>query len=559
LIVTKERIFILLLIVSTCLVYANSFTGPFIYDDEPNILQNPYLRSLWPLDKALIAPPKSGLDGRPIASLSLALTYALFGYRVWGYHLINLLIHIFAGLTLYGIVRRSLLTERLKGRFGKDSSILAWVVAVLWLLHPLQTESVTYIIQRIESLMGLFFLLTLYTAIRASQSPRPGIWLGLSVVCCALGMGTKEVMIVAPVMVLLFDYLFIYESLSVALKQRAIYYGALAGCWIILGLLLMSGARSTGAGFDIGIGPVEYAANQCRIILHYIRLSFWPAQSCLDYKWELLKDWGQLLPFVGVISIITIIGIWGLYCRKGFSYPVLWFLGTLAPTSSFIPVANPAFEHRMYLPLAGLIALVVVYGYIFLSRLSRRFGKIEALSHTGLVLVFIVASAFGIRTFLRNRDYKSVVSIWQANVEAVPENPYSRVNLGKALFLSGRAEEAIVQFIRALEIAPQYAEAHNNLGVVLKSQGKIEQAIEHYKAALRTNPDYPDALFNLGNAYLSQGETEQAVYYYNRAVLVKPDFAEAHNRLADALKSQGKFEQAEFHYRKALELRGENK
>jgi len=537
---TRERIFVVLLVVSTCLVYANTMRGPFIYDDEPNILQNPHIRSLWPVGRALSAPPESGLDGRPAAALSFALTYALFGYKVWGYHLTNLLIHIFAGLTLFGIVRRSLLTEKLKERFAKDASTLAWVVATLWLVHPLQTESVTYIIQRIESLMGLFFLLTLYTAIRANQSPRPSVWQALSVICCAVGMATKEVMAAAPLMVFLYDYLFIRRSIRDGLRRGGLhYYTALAGCWIILGLLLLSGARFTGAGFSIGTGPVEYAANQGKIILHYIRLSFWPAQLCLDYNWQLIKDIGQLVPFVVIILIIIIISIWGLCRRKGFSYPVLWFFVILAPTSSFIPVANPAFEHRMYLPLAGLIALVVIYGYIFLGRLAGRFGKVEALNCVGLILVLTAASALGVRTFLRNRDYKTAVSIWQANVEVVPENPYSRVNLGKALFLSGKADEAIVQFNRALEIAPQYAEAHNNLAVALKSQGKIEQAVEHYKKALQTNPAYPDALYNLGNVYLSQGETEQAIYYYKRAIDVKPDFVEAHHRLVEALRAQG--------------------
>jgi hypothetical protein len=210
----------LLLVIVGSVAYATSFKGAFLFDDGVNIIENPNVRSLWPLTGAMSAPSTSGLTTRPIVCLSLALNYALCGYAVWGYHAFNLAVHLLAGLTLYGIVRRSLLSERLQARFGEHAEVLAWAAATIWTVHPLQTESVTYIIQRCESMMGLFYLLTLYTVIRAIQSRRVVAWSVAAVLCCALGMATKEVMVTAPVVVLLYDRAFGAGSLASALRLR---------------------------------------------------------------------------------------------------------------------------------------------------------------------------------------------------------------------------------------------------------------------------------------------------------------------------------------------------
>src|ERR1022692_1539631 len=209
----NERKFIPLMVVAAgLLAYHNSFTGPFIFDDFYSIEDNPTIHHLWPIWQTL-SPPRIGaptVEGRPLVNLSLAINYALGGYRLWGYHALNLTIHILAALTLFGIVRRTLLQPRLQERFGAAADGLALAVAVLWMVHPLQTESVTYIIQRAESLMGLFYLLTLYCFLRAAGAGGPGRfwWLAASVFACLLGMATKEVMVSAPLVVLLYDRTF---------------------------------------------------------------------------------------------------------------------------------------------------------------------------------------------------------------------------------------------------------------------------------------------------------------------------------------------------------------
>ena len=188
-----QKLIPLLVIVAGLLAYHNSFTGPFIFDDTFSIKENPTIRHLWPIWQSLSPPHRGGLavEGRPVINLSVAINYALGGYAVWGYHAFNLMVHILAGLTLFGLVRRTLVQPRLRERFGSVANELALATAVLWVVHPLQTESVTYIIQRAESIMGLFYLLTLYCFVRGVESRRRGLWSGLSVTACALGMASK--------------------------------------------------------------------------------------------------------------------------------------------------------------------------------------------------------------------------------------------------------------------------------------------------------------------------------------------------------------------------------
>jgi len=194
----------LLIFAAIMVAYANSFSGPFIFDDVLWISANPHIRHLWPLSNALQPPPGAG-TGRPSVCLTLALNYALSALEPWSYHLFNLAIHASAALVLFGIVRRTLQGPRLRERFGAHANYLAAAIAILWGVHPMQTESVTYVIQRMESLMGLFLLLTLYCVIRGHDSPRRLWWYAGAVACCALGMGTKEGMAITPIIVLLYD------------------------------------------------------------------------------------------------------------------------------------------------------------------------------------------------------------------------------------------------------------------------------------------------------------------------------------------------------------------
>ncbi|HEY6329206.1 MAG TPA: glycosyltransferase family 39 protein, partial [Blastocatellia bacterium] len=263
------------------LSYWFSFKGAFIYDEYPWIIDNLAIRHLWPPWKPMLAGDNAS---RPLIGLLDAIDYQISGFEPWSYHLVNLLIHICAGLALYGIVRRTLLSRRLNARFGKDSFALGLIVALIWLVHPLQTQSVTYVMQRCESAMGMFYLVCLYSSIRSFESKRKRLWYACAIAASVGGMLSKQVMVTAPVMVLLYDWVFATQSLKTSLKKRWALYAGLAATWAVLAVTVIISPVNMTAGFAVkSISSLDYFKTQLGVILYYLRLSLWPNRLCLDY------------------------------------------------------------------------------------------------------------------------------------------------------------------------------------------------------------------------------------------------------------------------------------
>ena len=368
-----------LLVMAVIAAYGNSFHGPFILDDTPSIVENPSIRHLGSA-QVLTAPPEAlTVVGRPVPNLSLAINYALGRLTVEGYHAVNLAIHILAALVLLGLVRRTLLLPALAARFGPASTGLALAVALVWALHPLQTESVTYIIQRAESLVGLFYLLTFYCLVRGATSAQGWVWYAAAVGACALGMASKEVMVSAPLVALLYDRLFISGSFKEGLRRRWGWYLALAATWAILGLLVyLSVGRGGSAGFGLGLTAWEYARTQFGCIIHYLRLAFWPNPLVLDYGGSTVSSAAEIVPYAIGVGLLLAATAVALAWRPKWGFLGVWFFAILAPTSSIVPlVGQTEAEHRMYLPLAAVVTLVVLAAYAALERLGRRAAQGE--------------------------------------------------------------------------------------------------------------------------------------------------------------------------------------
>ena len=490
-----------------------------------------------------------------MASLSLAINYAISGYSVWSYHLFNLIIHILAGLTLYGIIRRTLLSKQLKDRFGSHAVIISWTVSAIWLVHPIQTESITYIIQRTESLMGLFYLLTLYSAIGAMESSGKSLWPVVSVVCCGLGMGTKEVMVTAPILVLLYDRAFFVGSFASALRHRRGLYAGLAASWIILIAVMSTGPRSSSAGFGLDkITPWQYAGTQFGVIVHYLRLSFWPSGLCLDYSWPVTEKWPQIIPPMLFIVFLLAVTFWGLFRNYPWSYPAAWLFFILFPTSSFVPITDLAFEHRMYLPLAGLVTLLVMSGYMAAEYSAKQFRIYWAYYIAFMPAVGIIIALTCV-TVNRNKDYHSALSIWENVLKVSPDNARAHNNMGIALRLQGRLDEAMSHYRRSIQLAPDYADVHNNIGALLQFQGRLDEAVDYYNKALHIDPNYSKACNNLGIIMAMQGRFDEAVSYFRKAISLNRDYAEAYSNLGNALTSQGKFGEAINYYQQSLQIK----
>ena len=540
----------LLLIGIGLAAYSNSFEGAFLLDDETRIVNNPQIRQLWPPWGAMAQ------SSRPILQLSLALNYAVGGVNPWGYHAFNLAVHILAGLPLFGIVRRMLESDNLRARYGGASLWLAMAVAGIWLVHPLQTESVTYIIQRAESLMGLFFLLTLYCGIRACHSPHPRRWCIAAVLACALGMGSKEVMVSAPILTWLYDRVFISRSAGETFRRRWGLYAGLAATWFVLGASLATNRAEEQTFMVAGLNPWSYAVTQCEVIVHYLRLAAWPNPLVFDYAWPIAKPLSSVVPSAAVVLALLAGTVLALRQRGWVGFWGAWFFLVLAPTSSIMPIADVAFEHRMYLPLAAVVAVVVIGGHDLLERLGRRLrasGNLRGWVEAGLAVAAV--AVLGNETVRRNEDYRSELAMWSDTVAKRPDNPRAHSNLGYALGHQGKLEEAIAHYSEALRLKPDNVDVQNNLGSALRDQGRIEEAIAHLTEALRLNPNHADAQYNLGSALSDQGRIEEAIAHLTEALRLKPTYAEAQNNFGAALYRQGKLEEAIAHYSEALRLK----
>ena len=545
-----------MLVLAGLAAYSDSFNGPFIFDDTVTV-DKPSAKRLWPIRPILAGP-------RPIGQLTLALNYTLGGAGVKGYHVVNVTIHLLAGLILFGVMRRTLTMPHLARRFTEgNATALAFCTALLWTLHPLQTEAVTYVIQRMESLMGLFYLLTLYCLIRSASSPRPVGWTTAAVISCALGMGCKEVMVSAPVILLLYDRIFITGSFRETLRRRWGLYLGLAATWLVLGHSIAEavGAHATSAGFSLAsVTPREYARSQPGVILHYLALAFRPIGLCLDYSWPVAKNRADILPGAIVVGALLAATILALARRPMWGFPGAWFFLILAPTSSFLPIKDLAFEHRMYLPLVAVAAVAVVAVYLVGERLARRLGETEAeraLSAELLLLVLTISAAaiLGALTWRRNAQYQSGIAIWQDTVNKRSENPRAWNNLADALINADNYADVLRCCDEAIRLRPNFPEPYNNRGLWYAQQGQYSEAADNYSLAIQTRENFPMAYNNRASARIHLGQYEKAIEDCLRAIELDPELAMAYYNLGEAYSQTKDDAEAAAAYSKAIALK----
>lgn len=545
-----------LVFIAAVLAYHNSLQGPLVLDDPLAVTHNPSIRSLWPLGPVFSPPAECTVAGRPVANLTFALNYAVGGTGVWGYHAVNLGLHALSALLLFGVVRRTFLLagNSLNSQMpasrplGVRAQPLAAIAAALWAVHPLLSAAVSYISQRTELLMAFFYLATLYAFIRGATGGGKG-WLLLSVVACWLGIGSKETMVTAPLLVLLYDTVFVAGSFKAALMRRRWYYAGLAASWGLLAAL-MAGLSHREVGFGLGITWWRYALAECEAVLTYFKLIIWPSPLVFDYGPLVAASTTRTAAYAAGL-FAGLIGV-GFCCwrRPRLGFALAAFLILLAPTSSVVPIATqPIAENRVYLASAP----VVVAGVVGLfALLGRGFWVVGATA--GLALL--------VATHQRNEIFRDKVRLWEDNAGKRPLNPRSFANLGEAAIEAGNLELARKRFEQALSLRPEFVEARNNLGVVLHRLGRPDLAVLAFNEVLRLKPDFISALNNLGNALLQAGKPQDAQVQFETALRwasephrLVPDFPEIHNSAGNALLYQGKFGDALGHYEKAASLR----
>lgn len=522
--------------------YANSLAGAFVFDDQSSVLENTSIRRLWPPGPMLLPPPEAGICGRPFANLTFALNYAAHGLEARGYHVVNLAIHMAAASVLCLVVRRTLELPGLHGRFGAGAWPLAFAVSAWWALHPVQTITVNYISQRVEALMALCYLLTLYCFIRQAAEGRKR-WAILAVVCCLLGMAAKEVMITAPVIVLLYDRTFLAGSFREAFRRRGGLHLALAATWIFLGYLMVNAELATrGIGYSLGVSSFDYALSSSRAVWTYLRLAIWPRPLVFDYGWAFVSGFAEAAPYLAIVGSLGLLTLAALWRRPALGFAGAWFFVILSPSSSIAPIIQqPIAESRLYLPLAA-IAVLVVLG---LQRVHRQ----------AFIACLAVALVFGGLTWRRNRDYQTPIVLWSDTVAKRPGNARAHNNLGGALLTAGRTAEAVPHLETAVRLQPAYAEPRANLGVARLRLGDAAGAVAAFENALQLRPGAADTLCNLGEALLALGRTAEAIGRFEEAVRLRPGHAAAHNNLGATLAASGRIDEAIAHAEAALRAR----
>lgn len=535
---------------ATIAAYSRTFHVPFLLDDACAISSNPSIVRLADWRAVLDAPQAATTAGRPLLNLSFALNYAVGGLTVESYHLANLGIHVLAGLLLFGLFRRA--ATRAGSALG-DTNAAGWLalgVAAVWMLQPVQTEAVTYISERAESLMGLFALLTLYAFMRGvgrpGEAPRRR-WYVISVASCLGGMATKEIMAPVPVVVLLFDRAFVAASFREALAVRRWYYAGLAASWVLLAGLMTSasvlGHPSVGFHTPVPIG--RYLLTEAGVLVHYAGLVCWPHPLVFDYGVEVLvRNWQAALP--SVVVVIAGAGVAVLLWRR--SKPAGFLLGScfllLAPTT-LVPVAfDPMAESRLYLPSAAFGSLLAVAAYTLVGRRV-------------LPVLLAVAVAFGLLTWRRNDDYASAVGLWRDTVAKAPGSSRAHYSLGCELAGGrGQTPAARRELRRALRIRPVYPEARSRYAdLLVRIPGRLGDAIAEYRRVLRRQPDYVVARNNLGIALQTAGRTDAARREFERAIGTDPRYSPAQYNLANLLaRTPADWPAAIVHYRAALQV-----
>ncbi|MEZ6194599.1 MAG: tetratricopeptide repeat protein [Planctomycetota bacterium] len=534
--------------------YANGLDGPFVLDDLASIVHNETLRRGWAAPFVGPENPRgSTYEYRPLLTASLAANYAASGLAVRPYHVTNLVLHLVAATTLFLLVLGTLRLPRIPTATRRAALGLATAVTGLWVVHPLTTSAVTYTIQRGECLVVICYLGLIACVMRGGRDGASPRWSITAVAVCALGMAAKEVMVAAPIVALLYDRTFLAGDFRTALRRRPRMYVGLALTWIILAtLVILAQGRggSVQAGGPIGVGT--YLATQPVYLARYLSLVVWPTRLVFDYGTWTVSSPGEALPAILLALALIALALWALVKRPRWGFAGALVFAVLAPSSTFIPVqTQTGAEHRMYLPLAALLALIVVGAHALLA--SRGRGVVRVLG--GAVFAAVVALALVTRD--RNVDYSSAEALWTNTVERWPQGVRGHHNLGVLLAQRGDFAAALEQFDRALESEPRRLESLINRASSLRALGRVEEAIRTYDRAIEIDPTIASHLAARGDARMQARDLEGATADFEAAIVRDPENALWRYLLATARLQRRQLDLAVEPLERALRLRGD--
>lgn len=545
---------VVLIVIVGAILYSNTLEAPFLFDDVDNIVENPHIRMTSLTFSGLAAAAFQSLSAtRPLANVTFALNYYVGGYDVTGYHLVNIGIHLLTGLLLFFLFHSTLATPALRSRH-RYPWLIAFSGALLWLAHPLHTQSVTYIVQRMSSMATMFSVLSLLLYVRGRLSPAAGprrraLFAG-SAGAWILALGSKQIAAALPAFMLLYEWYFFRNLSWEWLKSRKRYLGAVVALSILVaGIFLLFHSKGNAfalyAHREFTMG--ERLLTQFRVLVYYASLLAYPHPGRLSLEHDFPLSHSLLDPVTTLLSLGTIIGALAAAIRLArteplFSFALLWFFGNLLIESSILPL-ELVFEHRTYLPSIFLAFSVTALTYQLVKQRWVAWGAL-------IGLTFIL----GGWTYERNKVWSDKVTFWTDCAKKAPHKARPYQNLGLALYERGKMEAATRQLQEALRIDPQNFLARGQLGIIAARQGKVDEAIAQLREALRIEPTYAKGCNNLGRALLDRGNLDEAITYLARAVTINPDLTEAHYNLGRAWAEKGQHSRAVDHFSTALRL-----
>lgn len=558
-----------LLSVAGYLTYRTSFAGVLFFDDATAIEQNTHLVALvdpttrWELRSwrhAVTAERDTPFAGRPVVALSFALNHwwasamspsgiadfiGVLPMHVPYYHYVNTALHILIAWLLYAVVRRTLLAPAFGERLQASAFWWALFGALLWLVHPLNTEAVVYVTQRTEQMVSLFLLLTIYASIRAADAPTPQArrgWQTLSIVCCVLGMASKENMIAAPLLMVAYDRAFRFGSWREAFAARRWFYLGLAATWGVLAAVMVSAPRGRSVGFAHEQFPwYEYLITQCWCLARYVGLAIVPLADklCIDYGRRPVLDVVDVLPGAMMIGAALAATVWGWRHRPWLGFLGAWLFLILAPTSSFVPIITEVgAERRMYLPIVAVLASVVIacgmlwYAWTdFLRRRSADNGYPTLVRILGIIIAGGTIALLGLTSRLRTEVYLNRESLYGHVVRVMPDNDRGYNNYATVLMARNRHREALLALNQALRIQPEYSDAYSNRAATRVSQAgrrRLDMAISDGTEAMRWNPYDMKSTNNRGLAFFEARLFDPAVADFTRMIELTRGSVDAH-------------------------------
>jgi len=519
-------------------LYVHTLNGPFVFDDVRNIQKNVYVHlTHLSVDSLLKAAFRSPERNRPVANVSFALNYYVHQYQVWGYHVVNILIHLTTGLLLWLFVSTTLRMPVLRARYTNPEWIAGFTV-LLWLVHPSHTQSVTYITQRMNSLGALFYLGSLVLYVRARLTPHRGPRWFLGAGCVLTGLlafGTKEITATLPAVIWLYEWYFFQDLSRRWLKRWGLpLAGGFVVCGIVLAQVYAHGhplarilAMYQGSDFSMW----ERIMSEFRAVFFYVRQWFFPHPSQLTLDHDFVVSRSLLAPPTTLLAMVGFVGLVGLAWalaqkERVLSFCLFWFVLHLLIESSVIGI-ELVYDYRLYVP-SMLLSLLVV---ILVSRAVQ-------VSWLRVAVLGLVVLMWSIWTYDTNRVWASEETLWRDCVAKAPYKARPYYGLGNALLKEGQLAEAIVPLTTALRLNPTYVHAHNNLGVIYTKQGRLPEALAHYTESLRLKPT-AEGHVNVGNTLVQLGKLTEAEAHYTEALRLQPTATDVYNNLGVLLARQG--------------------